>query len=265
MIAIGTSGFSYNDWKGYFYPKNINAKDMLEFYAQTFSVVELNYTYYRMPEAKQIEGFIQRTPQNFSFCVKAHKSLTHELNVPVDVIRDAAGTFRESMKPLVDHGRLGCVLVQFPWSFKKTIENLDYLRYLKELIPNLPIVVEFRNSQWVEQAVFQLLKSLSFGYCCVDEPRLKGLMPPVAVVTSNIGYIRFHGRNAEKWWKHEQAFERYNYLYSKDELLEWVGKIRGIAKRSDKTFVLFNNHYQGQAAVNAKMMEELLGDLIKLR
>jgi len=100
---------------------------------------------------------------------------------------------------------------------------------------------------------------LSIGYCCVDEPRLKGLMPPLAVLTSNIGYVRFHGRNSEKWWKHEQAFERYNYLYSPEELSEWVGKIKALAEKSDKTFVIFNNHYQGQATLNARMMEELLG------
>src|SRR5947209_15871083 len=130
--------------------------------------------------------------------------------------------FRAALEPLQESGCLGCVLGQFPWSFRNTPENRDALRRFREELDAIPGVVEFRNSGWAQEETFVLLRELGLGYCCVDEPGLKGLMPRVAVATSPIGYVRFHGRNAAKWWHHEHAFERYDYLYTEDELAEWV-------------------------------------------
>jgi len=258
MIEVGTCGFSYRDWRGVFYPEHISDRDMLEYYASQFDIVEIDFTYYRMPGVKAIEGLSRKTPEDFCFCVKAHRSMTHEVADGSDEVSEVFQTFRRAMEPLVDQGKMGCILCQFPWSFKRTRENSDYIQRLPELLPDIPIVVEFRNVEWVSQSTFDLLKGGGMGFCCVDEPKLRGLFPPLAVYTSPIAYIRFHGRNASKWWKHSEAWERYDYLYSHDELLEWVPKIARLAEATEQTFVLFNNCHAGQAAVNAKYMLSLL-------
>jgi len=259
VIEVGTCGFSYRDWRGVFYPESISDREMLEWYATQFSVVELDFTYYRMPDAKTIGGMSRRTPENFSFCVKAHRSMTHELSRDSDDIAEAFQTFSKAMAPLVSEGKLGCVLCQFPWGFKRTPENSSYVQRLPALLPDIPIVVEFRNVEWVSQSTFDLLKGAGMGFCCVDEPNLRGLFPPLAVYTSPIAYVRFHGRNAKTWWKHDEAWERYNYLYTEAELLEWAPKIQRLAEATKRAFVLFNNCHAGQAAVNAKTMLSLLG------
>ena len=154
---------------------------------------------------------------------------------------------------------LGCILAQFPWSFRRTPDNQEYLRRFRDALPEMPVVVEFRNAEWVDEATLDQLRGLGMGYCCVDEPRLKGLVPPVAAATSPVGYVRFHGRNAQKWWKHDEAWERYNYLYSAAELQEWVPKIGEVAQQTEKTYVFFNNHYEGKAGQNARELADLLG------
>lgn len=128
----------------------------------------------------------------------------------------------------------------------------------------MPTVVEFRNSAWISEDTFALLKDLGLGFCSVDEPRLKGLIPPVAAATSAIGYVRFHGRNAAKWFKHDQAYERYDYLYSEEELNEWIPKVKDIESKTVQTYVFFNNHYQGKSVRNAMMFAKLLGLLLPL-
>lgn len=259
MILVGTSGFSYDDWVGPFYPEGITRPSMLGYYASQFPVVELDFTYYTMPGARSIAGLERKTPEGFRFCVKAHKTMTHQVPEDPDAVKGEFDKFREAMAPLVGAGKLGCVLLQFPWGFKPSPESRDYVRRLPELLEGLPGVVEFRNSTWVSQDTFDLLKESGLGFCCVDEPRLKGLFPPLSVATSNLAYIRFHGRNADKWWNHSEAWERYDYLYSEQELREWVPKILRLADRCDTVYVLFNNCHRGQAATNAKQMETLLG------
>jgi len=255
MIYIGTSGFSYDDWKGRFYPERIAKKDMLSYYAATFKAVEINSTYYAIPPITTFATMDAKTPDDFRFAVKAHKDMTHS--------SDASGesflAFLRSIRPLRDSGKFGCMLAQFPWSFKPTPENIDRLREFRERVGDLPTVIEFRNSAWVNEDTFALLRDLDLGFCSVDEPRLKGLMPPIAAATSAIGYVRFHGRNAAKWFKHDQAYERYDYLYSEDELNEWVPKVRDIESKTAQTYVFFNNHYQGKSVHNAAMFAKMLG------
>jgi uncharacterized protein YecE (DUF72 family) len=253
-IRIGTSGFSYDDWRGYFYPEDIQKGEMLRCYASHFNTVEVNSSYYAIPSPSMFERMCEKTPESFDFVVKAFKDLTHSPDVDLSVF----GRFVSALSPLVARRRLGCVLVQYPWSFRKSKENGDRLRQLREEFGEIPLVVEFRNFTWVGEETFDLLREEKLGFCCVDEPRLKGLMPRVAATTAGIGYVRFHGRNADKWWNHNEAWERYDYLYTQKELEEWIPKVQQIASAADRTYLFFNNHYHGKAAQNAQMFAQML-------
>jgi uncharacterized protein YecE (DUF72 family) len=255
QILIGTSGFSYDDWRGHFYPKTIGKREMLSYYAESFSTVEVNSTYYALPHPATFVQMSAKVPPEFLFAVKAHRDMTHSGG---ELQPEAFETFRAALLPLQEQEMLGCVLAQFPWSFKPHLDNEEYLRALREELPNIPTVIEFRNAGWFSDRTLELLRALGLGFCCVDEPALPGLMPRVTAATSPIGYVRFHGRNAQKWWKHEHAYERYNYLYSEDELREWVPKIEQLAEATDRLFVFFNNHYEGKAGQNARMLAGLL-------
>ncbi|NPV81364.1 MAG: DUF72 domain-containing protein [Firmicutes bacterium] len=255
MILVGTSGFSYRDWVGEFYPEGTKPGDMLYYYARHFPVVELDFSYYAMPSARTMSSLDRKTPEGFLFCIKAHKSMTHEINQ--EKPQDAFLQFLDGIAPIIQANKLGCILLQFPWGFKNTPENIDYVRRLPDFLPNLPLIVEFRNISWFRGNIFTILRSEGLGFCIVDEPRLKGLVPPIVKVTSRISYVRFHGRNAEKWWKHTEAWERYNYLYSEEELKEWVPRIKHLDSLTEITFVFFNNCHAGHAVRNALMLQAL--------
>jgi len=254
MLYIGTSGFSYQDWIGPFYPENIKKGDMLHLYAQQFSTVEINSSYYRIPPAAVFYHLQRKVPDNFKFSVKANREMTHTRENNQAVFQE----FKTSLQPLLDSGKLGCILAQFPYSFHYNEKNRDYLSYLKEKMNGFPIIVEFRNAYWIKEEVFDFLKKNQIGFCAVDQPPLKGLIPPIAETTSNLGYIRFHGRNKEEWWQHEQAYQRYDYLYSEQELKEWVPKIARISAQTTDQYIFMNNHYKGKATKNALMLMKLL-------
>ncbi len=256
MIRLGTSGFSYDDWVGPFYPADLPRSQWLAFYANEFDTVELNVTYYRPPSQRTVAGWVDRTPDGFLFSVKAHRSLTHERENP-----DFPG-FRAGLAPLVDGGRLACVLAQFPFSFHATPANRDYLRSLREGLADVPVVVEFRDSAWVAEETFAQLASLQLGYCSVDEPQLKGLMPPIARASGPLGYVRFHGRNAKDWWEHEHGWQRYDYTYSEAEMREWVPKLRQLDADLPVTLVYANNHYRGQSVDALRTLRGLLAEQI---
>lgn len=262
MILVGTSGFSYPDWCGPFYPPGCKPQDMLAYYAGHFSLVELDFTYYRMPTARTMAGLSAKTPPSFVFTVKIHKDLTHGRDLSADALRGSAAAFRQALAPLVQDAKLGCVLAQFPWSFMYSSESTEFLAFLRSILPDLPMVVEFRNAGWVQEEAFRFLRDFELGFCCVDEPRLPGLMPPVAKATSSLGYIRFHGRNAAKWWRHDEAWERYDYDYSDTELAEWLPRIAAMAGATEKLFILMNNCHAGQAAKNALRLQALLDEMI---
>lgn len=259
VILVGTSGFSYQDWRGVFYPPDFPERDMLAYYSRHFPVVELDFTYYRMPSPRTMASLERKTPPGFTFCVKAYREMTHERPQDRAELRSLCRQFASALDPLRAAGKLGCVLVQFPWSFGPSPENRALVEDLPELLPGLELVVEFRNSQWISDETREALTRARLGFCAVDEPRLKGLMPPLTWVTSPVAYVRFHGRNARKWWKHEHPWERYDYLYSEEELKSWVPRIRQMAEQAERTYVLFNNCHAGQAAKNASMMQLLLG------
>lgn len=255
VIHIGTSGFSYDDWKGPFYPDGLPRKDMLAYYASVFPCVEINSTFYALPSAASFAGMVSRTPPGFRFSIKANQAMTHSGNPPADVF----AKFLECTRPLRDSGKLACVLAQYPWSFRNVPENRDRIKELRDRVGECtPLVVEFRRSDWLTQDTFKLLAELHIGYCAVDEPKLGGLVPAVAEVTSEIGYVRFHGRNAAQWWEHEHAHQRYDYLYSEDELRDWVPKVRRMDASADDVYVFFNNHYKGKSVENAKMFARML-------
>jgi len=252
MIRIGTSGFSYDDWVGPFYPEGLPARAQLAFYAREFSTVEINTTYYRVPDMRLVQGWAEKTPADFLFAVKAYQGLTHERERP-----DCA-PFVAALQPLAATDKLACVLAQFPYSFHPTPDNRAYLGWLRDGLGDLPAVIELRHADWVTPATFELLRSLGLGFCCVDEPRLRGLPPPVAAATGPVAYVRFHGRNAAKWYNHDQAWERYNYTYTAAELQEWAPQIRTLDAAAPLTLVYFNNHYVGQAVKGARDLGQLL-------
>jgi uncharacterized protein YecE (DUF72 family) len=252
MICVGTSGFSYKDWVGPVYPPDLPEREWLDFYAHQFSTVELNVTFYRVPSPRTVAGWVGRTPQSFLFAVKAFQGLTHGRAEP-----DFRG-FVEAIRPMIESGRMGCILAQFPYAFHATPPNREYLKQLREGLGDLPVVVEFRNAGWVSETTHELLRSLNLGYCCVDEPALRGLMPPVAVATGPVAYVRFHGRNAAKWFEHKEAWERYDYTYSRDELKEWVPRLEALEEQSELALVYFNNHYRGQGFQGARDLLALL-------
>lgn len=258
-VFIGTAGFSYKDWKGNFYPPDIKPKDMLQEYARHFPLVEINSTYYAIPSPERMHSMAGRTPVDFIFNVKANREMTHGSNGGREVFE----AFKRMLRPLVDHGKLGCVLAQFPWGFKNTEKNRRYLEHLAGQMDDLDTVIEFRNAEWESDDTFELLSRLGFGYCCVDEPRLKGLVSGRVEVTGPVGYVRFHGRNYKTWWgKDRQSWERYDYLYTEEELSEWLPKVERVEEGSDRTYVIFNNHYKGQAPTNARMFEKMLRELL---
>ncbi|HKY84352.1 MAG TPA: DUF72 domain-containing protein [Anaerolineales bacterium] len=254
MIRLGTSGFSYDDWVGAFYPPDLPRHEWLAYYAREFDTVELNVTYYRVPDRRTVEGWIHRTPDGFLFAVKAHRGLTHERREP-----DFEG-FLDAIAPLRGAGRLACVLAQFPHSFAPSEDNWEYLRRLREGFGDHPLVVEFRQRSWVREGTFQRMAALGLGFCCVDEPQLAGLMPPEARATAPVGYVRFHGRNAQKWWEHDQAWERYDYSYQEGELKEWVPKLRRLEAAAEVVLVYANNHYRSQSVETLRVLRTLLGE-----
>ncbi|HPD15858.1 MAG TPA: DUF72 domain-containing protein [Planctomycetota bacterium] len=258
MIAVGTSGYQYSDWKGPFYPDSVPRGGELEYYAEHFNTVELNFTYYRMPSFRTIEAMVKKTPPGFTFWVKANEATTHQQD------RSVAAAFNEAMAPAREAGRLAGVLCQFPYSFRNTERHRAYLAALAEDFPHDPLVVEFRNAQWANQAVFSFLRAHRLGFCCVDEPALPGLMPRIAVATAPTAYVRFHSRDASKWYE-GGGKERYNYRYRRDELEEWLPKIQQLDAEAENVYIFFNNCHAGHAAVNAEEFKKLLADLGVIR
>ena len=196
MIYLGTSGFSYNDWVGPFYPSGMPKKEWLFYYAREFNACEINATYYTLPKPAVMESMARKTGPGFLFAVKANRQMTHERENNEEVFK----VFREMLTPLIDLGKMGCVLAQFPNSFRFNDQNRGYVETFREWLGDLPVVIEFRNAGWLREDVFGWLGSHELGYCCVDEPPLPNLIPPIAEATSKIAYVRFHGRNKEKWW-----------------------------------------------------------------
>ena len=255
MIFTGTSGFSYDDWKGHFYPAKMGKAKFLAYYSNYFTACEINSTYYAPPSRRMIEGLLRKSEGKVTFCMKANRRMTHQLDA------DAAfySGFRDALEPMVREEKLGAVLAQFPQSCRPDRRGKDAVERIHGELGELPLVFEFRQAKWADDRVFTWMSERNIGLCCVDEPRIKGLFPPVVRASSkDVAYLRFHGRNAEKWHNHKEAYERYNYLYSEDEIKQWVPRIKKLEQETGKVFVFYNNHYKAKAVQNALQLKVLL-------
>ncbi|MDQ7082846.1 MAG: DUF72 domain-containing protein [Aquificota bacterium] len=257
-IHIGCSGFSYKDWKGTFYPSRIDQSEMIAYYEKFFDVVEINYTFYTMPHPYTVEGFLEKT-KRLRFAVKVNRVFTHERNYSGEDLK----RFLEGCKPLLDSNRFICFLFQFPQSFGYSAESVDYLRRISEDFGGFQRVVEFRSRSFGRPEVYEVVESLGFSLVNVDAPKVKGVLVGPWRSVGVINYVRLHGRNRDRWHDHREAFERYDYLYSEEELKGLKEKVLSIYQGKD-TYVFFNNHYRGKGAYNALQMKELFGERVSI-
>ncbi|MCP4693165.1 MAG: DUF72 domain-containing protein [Desulfobacterales bacterium] len=257
-LLVGTSGYSYAEWvDAGFYPPGSKPAKMLPFYARTFPITELNYTWYQMPKAAAVERMRRQVPPEFQFAAKLTRVMTHE--VDQDRWRGCAAQYRDGVAPLLQTGQLAAVLVQLPPFFRRTPPNRRYLAALLDELRGLPLAVEFRNASWAEDRVFAELERREVTLVSVDVPGLPGLFPPLDIVTNpNLFYIRFHGRNARGWRSGNMQMQ-FDYDYTDDELREWAeGRIEKMSAKARKGVIFFNNHVRGQAAENAgRLMGQL--------
>lgn len=250
-LHIGTSGYSFSDWIGPFYPEGLQKGKMLDFYSKQFSTVEVNSTYYRIMHPKVSWNMVNKTPDDFQFVVKLHSSMTHS--------RDASGDqwneYTRMLEPFIDSNKLSGLLAQFPYSFKPSESGIRYIEELNRKTGEVPLAVEFRYDEWYRRDILERISSTGMALVSVDLPRLPHLPPPVVIGGKPFGYVRFHGRNNSQWWNGGPL--RYDYSYSDEELKAWLPAINRLAAESGNMFVMFNNCHFGQAVRDAIRMKEL--------
>jgi uncharacterized protein YecE (DUF72 family) len=265
LLRIGPAGWSYPDWKGIVYPKPAPSKfDELSYLAGFFDTIEINSSFYRPPSRSASESWAGRVSHNkrFKFTAKLYQRFTHQRD---EVTAEDEKAFKDGMNPLADSGVLGSVLMQFPWSFKNIDTDRRRLANLIQCFSDYPLVVEVRHASWNTPAVYAWLTDAGVGFCNIDQPQFSGSIKPSSMATSGVGYVRLHGRNYESWFapstdRPESRAERYNYLYSRDELEPWIDKIKRITSLARETYVITNNHFQGKGIVNAlEMKSEIIG------
>jgi len=293
-VHVGTSGWSYpsgkGTWNGIFYPATRSKRqgtanfDELRFYAEHFDTVEVNTTFYGQPRAEVTAGWVARTPGRFTFSLKLYQKFTHPtmfretalksapgsegplLDLLAEVTRSDIDEFRAGIEPIARAGRLGALLAQFPPSFKSTPASRDYLGQLLRLFGDYPVAVELRHRSWSDAfgETLELLNGFQAAWVQIDEPKFKfsirqNALPNVA----GFYYMRLHGRNVAQWWRHEHRDDRYNYLYSAEELKEF-SEIAGAAKALvRKAYLYTNNHFAAKSVVNAVMLKAQLGEPIE--
>src|SRR4030095_11500924 len=252
IIRIGPAGWSYKDWERIVYPAKPGSKfDPLEYLAGFFDTIEINSSFYRPPTASTTRAWVKRVSRNprFMFTAKLYQVFTHERG---KATAEDEKSFREGMDVLNEAGKLGAVLLQFPWSFKNTDEDRLFLTNLMDRFREYPLVVEVRHTSWNTRRVLESFEERGVGVCNIDQPLFKKSIRPAAVSTSTIGYVRLHGRNYQNWFRDKAPRdERYNYLYSVEELDPWIDRIKEIAAHTKETYVISNNHFRGKAVVNA--------------
>ncbi|NLZ76372.1 MAG: DUF72 domain-containing protein [Spirochaetales bacterium] len=253
-ILIGTSGYSYPEWVGPFYPEGSRSEEFLAFYAQRFDTVELNFSYYRMPQGARLALMHQEAP-NLLFSLKAHQSLTHTIDP--STYASTASTFAQALEPLASKNVLLAVLLQFPPSFTYTVDHRYYLDSLTRILGHLPLAVEFRSPSWSNKQTLDGLRNRGVCFVSVDLPQVAGTPPLLDVRTCDLGYVRLHGRNKEAWWGSSDN-RRYDYLYSASELASIASRVAFLAEETKRVAVYFNNHHRGQAVANAQTLKTLL-------
>ena len=256
-IRVGPAGWSYTDWEGTVYPPHRSRFDHLAYLSSFFDTIEINSPFYRIPPPTHGKSWVRRVASNrdFKFTTKIFRGFTHEADGASD---DDVKAFRNYLDPLADAGRLGAVLLQYPWSFKNSPESIDRLDSLFRAFADYPLALEVRHSSFQNEEFVRYLEQRGVSWVNVDQPLFSDSVKPSDTVSGPVAYVRLHGRNYEKWFAHKESWERYNYLYSKDELAPWVERIRTMSKEKE-TYVVTNNHFRGQAIVNAADLQEALG------
>jgi len=275
QFRIGTCGYSYpgrppQGWYGVFYPNAAGRRFAeLEFYASYFDLVEINSTFYRPPTPAMAQAWVANTAGDFKFAVKAWQKFTH----PTRLGASTAGRtrpwepfdpgdvelFSRAITPLMEAGKLAALLFQFPAGFQCVAENLERLERTLNAFASFPKIVELRHRSWSDHGsqTIDLLNRRANGWVFIDEPKFPTSVRQELDVCGDLAYLRLHGRNHRNWWKHEQTWERYDYLYSRATMQRLADKLKALAARSPNAqiFVLFNNHARGQAVANALMLK----------
>jgi uncharacterized protein YecE (DUF72 family) len=269
-IRIGTAGWSYKDWEGIVYPAQVRrAQHPVEYLAQYFDAIEINTSFYGHIKPELGKLWCRKAAgvnPGFLFTAKLHKSFTHS---PLAIMEStSAATIKpgdqderlakEGLDALASEGGLGALLMQFPVSFKNSNENRDHLDLLLRKFAAYPRVVEVRHSSWNNEGTLRYFAQKDVAFCNIDQPLLGRSLAPTEHVTSRVGYVRLHGRNYEQWFEAERPHDRYDYLYTENELAGWKSKIESVASRAEVTFVIANNHYEGKAAVNALQLKHMI-------
>ena len=201
MILLGTSGFSFPDWDGVFYPPGLVRARQFDYYVRQFGAVEINSTYYRVPPPSTMATLERKSPPGFEFIVKANQEMTHKQSYSPELYE----AFHAAMAPLSRARKLGGVLAQFPQAFHRSDNTERFLVEFQERMEGIPLFVEFRHNSWMHEDVFDFLEKKSLGYVSVDEPDLPGLLPRVARATGPLAYVRFHGRNKRNWYLRDEG------------------------------------------------------------
>jgi len=261
MIRIGPAGWSYQDWEGIVYPPKKGSKfDSLTYLSEFFDTIELNNTFYRPPTPAMSKSWARRVQSNarFKFTAKLYRNFTHARE---SLTEADEGTFKNGLAPLVEAGRLGALLLQFPYSFHNKEENLTYVKDLADRFKEYPLVLEIRHASWDRASAYRFLREIQVGFCNVDQPQVSYSIGPTKTVTSKTGYLRLHGRNEKEWFREDAGRDaRYDYLYNEFELFEISERVRAIAKEAEEVYVITNNHYRGKAVSNALELKAKLGE-----
>lgn len=276
-IRVGTSGWSYphgrGAWTGIFYPAAGAAGrarvDELAYYAERFDTVEVNSSFYRPPTVSLTRTWVARTPPDFLFSLKLHQRFTHPA-----MFERAAGegswsvraedvdAFRVAIEPIARAGKLGALLAQFPPSFAASEAAVDYLRWLLQAFRDYPVAVELRHRTWSDarRVTLELLGEFGAAWVQIDEPKFRfSIRQDFRPNVPGLYYMRLHGRNAEKWWRHEAAEERYDYLYTADELRPFAEAASAASRHARRVLVYMNNHFAAKAVANAVVLKHQLG------
>jgi len=266
-ILVGPAGWSYPDWNGIVYPSHRpRGFHEASYLAEFFDSIELNTSFYSPLNPDHARQWTDRVAANtrFLFTAKLWQKFTHEEGATA---ADEAAV-RLGLDTLRGAGRLGALLMQFPFSFHNTSPNFVRMKQLLDSFGDYPLSVEVRHSSWAHPDFYEFLHERGVGICNLDQPLIGRSMVPDQRVTSRLGYVRLHGRRADTWFSDDPDLprhERYNYLYSENELEPWARRIRLISEKAETTFVIANNHFEGKAVVNAlQLMHILTGNKVKV-
>ena len=251
---VGTSGYSYPDWVGSFYPPRTPASKMLGHYCQVFPLVELNFTYYRLPTPEMLARLAEQAPRGFQFLVKLPRTISHQ-EQPADIV-----PFRQAVLEMTRRDCLLGLLCQLPQSAHQTKKRWLWLEELFANLGDLHMAVEFRHRSWAEPVVAERLAQAQVDLVAVDVPDLPDLYPRGLVQSTPRVYVRLHSRNPANWYLSDR--ERYDYDYSDTEMKEWIHDLGAARDKAQQAFVLFNNCHNAQAAANAKRFQELVRSLL---